>query len=84
MSETTECAESGQLHTAMCELLAEWLAASGDLQQASKSDHSRQSKIAALKESEARLKAAQSRYSMHIREHGCRLSAPPRIVNHSK
>jgi hypothetical protein len=82
--EMHECGERIRLHTEMSQFLAEWLAASGDLQQSSRSDSSRQSKVEEVKRSKAKLNAAQSRYSIHVREHGCWKLASSQIMNKSK
>ena len=71
MHKTPDCEERSKLHTELSQCLAEWLTASDDLKQTSKSDPCRQSKVADVKKCRAKLDAAQSHYSVHVREHGC-------------
>ncbi len=68
---TPDCEERNQLHTDLSQSLAEWLAASDDLKQTSKGGSSREAKVAETKRCRAKLDAAQSHYSVHVREHGC-------------
>jgi hypothetical protein len=71
MHNTPDCEERSKLHTEMSQLAAEWLTESDDLKQTLKSDSSRESKVAEVKECRAKLDAAESHYSIHVREHGC-------------
>jgi hypothetical protein len=71
MHKTPVCEERNRLHTELSQLLANWHAASDELKQTSRSDSSRESKVAEVKKSKAKLDAAESHYSIHVREHGC-------------
>ena len=71
MHKTPDCEERTRLHTALSQLSGELQAARDELKQTSKSDPSRERKVAEVKKARARYKAAESHYSVHVREHGC-------------
>jgi hypothetical protein len=71
MHKTPLCEERSRLQTDVSRSLAEWLRASDDLKQISRGDPSRESKVAEVKRCKATLKATESHYSQHVREHSC-------------
>jgi len=66
------CSERDQLASKVSQSLAEWLACSDDVDQASKQDASLSTKLKNQKDAKGRLKAAKQELACHTEKHQCR------------
>jgi len=66
-----DCDERARLATEASLLLAEWLRSKEDVRMASKRDLSYEKRMEKCKSAKRKLDAANSKYSRHVRAHGC-------------
>jgi hypothetical protein len=71
MQVTPDCDERERLATEASLLLAEWLRSKDDVRVVSKRDLSYEKRREECKTAKRKLDAANSKYSEHVRAHGC-------------
>lgn len=71
MQVAPECGERERLATEASLLLAEWLRSKDDVRMASNRDLSYEKRMEECKLAKRKLDAANSKYSQHVRTHGC-------------